>query len=236
MKGVLKVILGVGLPFLLLLAVMSSLGNYRFSEPPPPASLDEDQPSGDASVELVGTPDGEWVLADGSESYVGYRVVEHYPRRISTGVGRTTAVEAALTLEDSTITEVQVRADLRGLESDRQNRDRAVQVRYLEAREHPWAVFTLREAVPVHRVQPGIPFTIRIPGELTIRGITHPVTAELEGRWDGDVVQVVGRLPVHLPDFEIRAPDIAGFVTVEEDAHVEVDLTFERNTRSAAAR
>lgn len=229
-RGLLKFVVGVGGPILVLWFVLSSLGNFRFSEPPPPASLATEAPEG-AAVELVGSPDGRWVVPGGTGSYVGYRVVEHYPSRTSTGVGRTTDIDAEMVVEGGVITDVEVRADLRGLSSDRTNRDRAARGRYLEIDEHPMTVFELTEPLPLDDAAPGAPFTTEARGELTLHGITRPVTATLQSRWDGGAVQVVGTLPVHLPDYDIRVPDISGFVTVEEDAEVEVDLTFERLER-----
>jgi polyisoprenoid-binding protein YceI len=231
LRGLVTFVVGVGGPFLVVWLVLSSLGNFRFSEPPPPASLATEARESSAAVELVGSPDGRWEVADGTGSFVGYRVVEHYPTRTSTGVGRTTDIDAEMVIEDGVVTDVEVRADLRELSSDRTNRDKAARGRYLETDDHPTAAFELSEPLTLIEAAPGAPFTTRARGELTLHGITRPVTAVIESRWDGGAVQVVGTLPLHLPDHDIRVPDISGFVRVEEDAEVEFDLTFERLER-----
>lgn len=228
MRGLVKVVLGVGAPILLLALLIQSLGP-KPGPAPDPASLDSRASSGDGdAVELVGSPDGDWVLeADGS--FLGYRVTEHYPRlrRPYEAVGRTSEVSARLHVDGGRLADAEIRADLRELESDLANRDRAVQVRYLESEDHPLATFELTE--PVDIGAPGEPFAVEAPGELTIRDVTRAVRFPLEVRWDGEDAQVVGQLPIALSDFDVAAPDIPGYVTVEDEAIIEVDLHLRRS-------
>jgi polyisoprenoid-binding protein YceI len=230
-RSLLKVVAGVGVPLALVVLLIQAVG-WRPAPPAERATLDAPaQRTGDDAVELVGAADGTWVLDDDAASFLGYRITEHYPRirRPAEATGRTPEVEADLRLEDATITDARVVADLTALASDGQNRDRALESRYLETRSHPEATFALTEPAPIRpRPEPGRPFTVTVRGDLVVRGVARPVALPLEGRWDGDVVQVVGRLPVRLSDWAIDVPDIAGFVRVEDEAEIEVDLTFVR--------
>ncbi len=133
-----------------------------------------------------------------------------------------------MTVEGGRITEVAVRADLRQLDSGDSQRDRAARSRYLEADTYPEAAFVLREPWDLD-LRPGEPIGARAVGVLTIREIGREVTFPLQARWDGGDVQVVGSLPMRLSDWEVRAPDIAGFVRVDDDAVIELDLTFTRS-------
>lgn len=228
MRGLLRAVIGLGVPIVLVLGLVQAIG-WRPAPAPEPAAIAEATPTGDA-VEMVGSPSGTWVLAD-EGSYVGYRVVEHYPQlgKPSEGVGRTEDVEGSLRIEDQRLTRVEVRADLRGLESGHANRDRAVQVRYLKAEDHPWASFRLEAPLPlVPFPAPGDRFEIDGHGILEVRGIERPVRFPLEGRWDGDQVVVAGQLPVALSDWEIERPDIPGFVRVDDEAVIEVHLRYVR--------
>jgi polyisoprenoid-binding protein YceI len=230
-KGVLKAVIGLGGPLLLLILVFQAI-SWRPDAAPEPAALDTETPEG-TGVQLVGSPDGRWAIADDGESFLGYRVVEHYPqlRSPSEGVGRTTDVEGHLVVEDRTLVEVEVVGDLRGLVSGHQNRDRAVQSRYLDTDEHPEAVFVLTDPVPFDdRLRPGLPFSVEADGTLTVREVEQAVTFPLEVRWDGDVVHVAGQLPIRLTDFDIAPPDIGGFVRVEDEAVVEVELRLTRQS------
>jgi hypothetical protein len=115
--------------------------------------------------------------------------------------------------------------------SGHQNRDRAVQSRYLDTDEHPEAVFVLTDPVPFDdRLRPGLPFSVEADGTLTVREVEQAVTFPLEVRWDGDVVHVAGQLPIRLTDFDIAPPDIGGFVRVEDEAVVEVELRLTRQS------
>jgi polyisoprenoid-binding protein YceI len=225
LRNLLTAVLGIGGPiFLLILFIQSQ--TPRPDPAAPPVALDTTAISTEASVELVGAPDGRWELAEG---FLGYRIVEHYPRLRDPveAAGRTRTVAAELLIADGRLEQAEVTADLRDLDSGAANRDRAAQVRYLEAAEHPVAQFTLAEPVDLD-LQPGEPFAVAATGDLSIRAVTRTVTFPLEGRWHGDRVQVIGSLPVRLSDWDVRAPDIAGFVSVEDDAVIELDLWFGR--------
>ncbi len=63
-------------------------------------------------------------------------------------------------------------------------------------------------------------------GDLTLHGITRRVTIPLEGRWDGEAVQVVGKVPIKFADFGITPPNVGGFVTVAGDGRMELQLNF----------
>lgn len=228
MRGFIKALVGLGLPILLVLVVVQGVA-WRPAPAPEPASVEEASPDGDEGVELVGSPDGEWAVGDGS--FVGYRVVEHYPqiRRPAEGVGRTAEVEGAVEIRDGSLIAVEVRGDLRTLESGHRNRDRAVQSRYLDTVEHPWAVFTLAERIDLEGVlAPGAPFEVDAPGSLAVNGVEREVTFPLEARWDGEEARLAGQLPIALTDWGVSPPDIGGFVRVEDDAVVEVELHLVR--------
>jgi polyisoprenoid-binding protein YceI len=226
-RGLLRAVIGLGLPILLVLLVVQGV-SWRPAPAPEPAGLDGTGPTG-APVELVGAPDGTWVPDDGS--FLGYRVVEHYPqiRRPTEGVGRTPDVEGTVEIEDGVLTAVEVRGDLRTLESGHQNRDRAVQSRYLDTEQHPWAVFTLTEPLELRGVlAPGEPFAVDAHGRLAINGVEDEVAFPLEGRWDGDEAQLAGQLPIALSDWGVTPPEISGFVRVEDDAVIELELHLVR--------
>lgn len=84
---------------------------------PTPGSLDVSE------VGLV----GEWALAADAESFVGYRVQEELARiGAATAVGRSSDLSASLSFEGTTITAVEVEANLGALQSDDNRRDRAL--------------------------------------------------------------------------------------------------------------
>src|SRR6266508_4179943 len=63
-------------------------------------------------------------------------------------------------------------------------------------------------------------------GRLTVHGVTREVTADLEGRWDGSTIQVAGRIPVRMTDFQIQPPQFGPVLSIEDSLSVDFRLTF----------
>lgn len=220
MRGLLKLVVGLGLPIVALMLVMQWI-ERPVPDPPDPPQLAEAQASPAAPP-----PDGRWEVA-ADDSFVGYRIGERNVRRRLDGdaVGRTDEIEGFAAVSGGVVEEAEVRADLRQLTSDEQRRDRAIKTRYLESNEHPEARFTLTEPFAVASGIPdGRVVTHQVAGLLEIRGIEQEVVAELRVRWDGDEVAVVGAVPIELADFDISAPSIYLFREVEDHGEIELDL------------
>ncbi|MBA2317328.1 MAG: YceI family protein [Euzebyales bacterium] len=229
MRKLLRALLGITVPIALCLGVIY-VAIPRPAEVESAAGLgDATELEGGAGTTLVGSPDGTWTATEG---WVGYRVIEDYARLSDTveGYGRTEAVSAGMVIDNLTVTSLQATADLTRLRSERDLRDRAIRVRYLETDTHPEAAFGLTEPVPLDPLpQPGVVTDFTVAGELELRGITRGVTVELQARWDGDDIHVVGSAPVRLSAFDIERPDIAAYVEVSDDAIFEFELTFTRD-------
>ena len=170
-------------------------------------------------------PAGRWELVP-ERGLVGYRVQE--PGNV-TVVGRTTELEGQLevvTAGGLRLTALQVDADLRQLRSDASARDRALRGRILESEQYPEARFRTAGTVPVGAVPPGDPVTVQLPGTLTIRERDTRVVADAELRWDGEVLQAAGRIPIRLSDYAVEIPSAGAVAGLDDDAIVEFDLTF----------
>ena len=187
--------------------------------------------------------DGTWTIdteigdfADFSSSWVGFRVAEVLdPGGEVDAVGRTPAVSGALQAAGSVIESATIEADLSAIISDRPRRDDAIQ-RALGTGEFPTAMFTSSGpldlgAVPVE----GEPFTASLPGSITIRDVSEDVTLELTGQRVGDVVVVVGTLPVDFTSFGVTMPSAPIVVSVAGDGDLEWQLFFRRDAATADA-
>ena len=60
---------------------------------------------------------------------------------------------------------------------------------------------------------------------MTIREITTPVTFDVTATLDGPVLTGVATSTLLLSDYDIAPPNMAGFVTVEDELVVTVDFT-----------
>ncbi len=187
--------------------------------------------------------DGTWIIdteigdfADFSSSWVGFRVAEVLdPGGEVDAVGRTPAVSGALQAAGSVIESATIEADLSAIISDRPRRDDAIQ-RALGTGEFPTATFTSSGpldlgAVPVE----GEPFTASLPGSITIRDVSEDVTLELTGQRVGDVVVVVGTLPVDFTSFGVTMPSAPIVVSVAGNGDLEWQLFFRRDAATADA-
>jgi polyisoprenoid-binding protein YceI len=231
-KPLLKFVLGVVAPLALLALLLISIGP-KPGDPPPPVALDTEPPGGESAVHLVGSLEGTWQVRPG-DSFLGYRITEQYSRLYSANeaAGRTSELDGTLVVADGEVTELAVSADLRTLESDQDNRDRVIQRRYLESERFPNATFVLTDPIALDALRsPGEAFSAEATGKLTVRDVTRTVVFPVEAQLRGDVVQVVGALAITLSSFGVEAPDIPGYVTVEDDAAIEVNLVFERTGR-----
>jgi len=206
----------------------------RNSDAPAPAALDAASATtattaGDAAQPATGTPDGAWQVRDDGSSFVGYRVRERLANlsSASEAVGRSTQVTGTMQVAGDQVQAVKVEADLRGLQSDEGRRDNAIRQRGLESERFPTAVFELAEPIRLDQ-EPvsGRQVNGQGKGRLTVHGVTREVTADLEGRWDGSTIQVAGRIPVRMTDFQIQPPQFGPVLSIEDSLAVEFRLTF----------
>lgn len=191
----------------------------------------------------VDTIDGTWVVdtgigdfADYSSSWVGFRVSEVLdPGGEVDAVGRTPAVSGQLVATGSVIENATIEVDLTTITSDRPRRDGAIQ-RALETNDFPSATLVSREPVDLGEVPvEGQPFSLSVPATLTIRDVSQEVDLELTGQRAGDIVVVVGTLPIDFTSFGVTMPTAPIVVSVEDSGDLEWQLFLSRQAETADA-
>ena len=66
-----------------------------------------------------------------------------------------------------------------------------------------------------------------MPGRLTLHGVTKPVTAPIEARWDGTTIQVVVKaLDLRLGDYSITPPTGGPIAEVDDHGDLELRVFF----------
>ena len=187
--------------------------------------------------------DGTWVIdteigdfADYSSSWVGFRVAEELQGIGDTfAVGRTPDVSGSLTAAGSIISDASLEVNLTTIASDQARRDPAIQ-RALDTTTFPTATLVSREPVDLGSVPvDGAPFTATVPATLTIRGVSQDVDATLTGQRAGDVVVVVGTLPIDFPSFDLTMPTAPVVLSVEDSGDLEWQLFFRLDSGAAPA-
>jgi polyisoprenoid-binding protein YceI len=174
--------------------------------------------------------DGTWRLKEGSENFAGFRIQEELAGfGGKTVVGRTPAVTGSMVLSGSTISGAKIDADLTGITTDSDQRNRAIRTRGLETNTFPTATFT--QTAPLNLPKPpaeGQAIDATITGDLLVHGVTKSLEIPLKAQLTGDtVVVVVEPFEVAIADFAIEKPLVPGQVlAIADTAQFELQLFF----------
>ena len=229
----------IWIPFaaIVVLFLLGSAGAYAYffsglRTTPPALTLATPSASAGASTAATG---GTWTIASGS--VVGYRVNEQFVGQSSAhqAVARTGDVTgtAKITKTGSTyeMTSATITAQLSNLASvdsvagyNVTNRDRIVQ-QSLDVRSYPTATFTAQSVALPAGAENGQAVTVTVPGQLTVHGVTRPVTATIQLRVSGTTAQIAGTVPTNMTDFGVSPPTI-GFTTVQPAVTIEFSLNL----------
>jgi polyisoprenoid-binding protein YceI len=232
-------VLKVGGATLVVLLALLAFGFWWFfirDDSPPEAALVDRETVDDAAP--TDGIEGAWqVAAPSDDQFAGFRIQEQFPGFDNTAVVRTPAVEGTLTISGTTIEDASVTVDLTQLESkDAQppgvfpiaNRVRQLENDGLETSQFSTTTFELTAPIELTAVpEPGATVNVEAQGDLTLHGVTKPVTIPLEARWNGEVIDVSGSLQIALADFDITPPE-RDFVSVADTGTIELQLTFEQ--------
>jgi len=196
-------------------------------------TLDE-QSSG--SDDPAGSVDGAWNVdttvgsfSDFSSTWAGYRVKEQLASiGANTAVGRTPNVSGSMTVDGNQVTAVDVDVDLTTLESDSGQRDAAMHGRGLQSDQFPKATFKLTEPIQLPD-SIGDSVTATATGELTIHGVTKPVTVDVQADVSGTTAAVVGQAPIALSDYGIDAPTGFSVLSIDDQGTFEFQIFFSKS-------
>jgi polyisoprenoid-binding protein YceI len=209
---------------------------------PPPVALTSLPPSsassasGSASSAGDGA-DGTWTidaasgsLADGSSTYAGYRVQEELSGiGANTAVGRTQNVTGSMTIDGTTITDLEITVDMTTLASDDDRRDNSLRERGLQTGQFPTATFTLTQPIEVGDVpKDGQTIEVTAVGDLTLHGGTKQVSVPIQAQIDGDTIQAIASVDVALADYDIEAPTGFLVLSIADTGTIELHLLFQK--------
>jgi polyisoprenoid-binding protein YceI len=225
---------------LVVVVALGFAGWYFFlkTDPEPRAAIKQTPIVTESTVagQTASGPDGTWTVSADTcklpDCFVGYRVTEKLFANISDteATGRTPGVDATMTIDGTTVSDVTVTADLRDLTSDNSFRDGRIKSEGLESDEFPEAKFVLSQPITLSAAPTaGETVTTEAKGKFTLHGVTKDVTISLEGRWDGKQVQVVGKMPIVFSDYGITAPTAPAVASVDDHGEMEMQLFFDRS-------
>jgi polyisoprenoid-binding protein YceI len=97
----------------------------------------------------------------------------------------------------------------------------------MEVDQYPEATFALTAPIEFLSVPPvGEQITASATGDLTLHGVTRPVTFDVTAEAGDDRIGVLGNIPVRFADYDIDNPSISG-ITTEDNGLLEFVLVFE---------
>jgi polyisoprenoid-binding protein YceI len=188
-------------------------------------SPDSTAPVGTSDDGATSPYDGDWVPTDASE--FGYRVEEVLAGVNATAVGRSNEISGLMTIAGTTIPVVDIEVQVASITSDESRRDGQFRGRIMNADEFPTATFRLTQPIELGRVPAdGEQITASATGDLTLRGVTNEVTFDVTAQANGELIGVLGSIPVLFSDYAIDNPSFGG-VTTEDNGLVEFVLVFE---------
>jgi polyisoprenoid-binding protein YceI len=213
-------------------------GSVATGEPPlasAPSAATDAPPATDAATSATtsatnvtdepATAASTWAATDASQ--VGYRVDEVLFGVNTTAVGRTNQVQGALAIDGTSVTGVEFTVDVGSISSDESRRDNQFRGRIMTVDEFPTATFVLTQPIELGvEATEGATVTAQATGDLTLRGVTNPVTFEVNAKRENDLIGVQGAIPVLFEDFGIANPSTGG-ITTEDNGLVEFVLVFE---------
>lgn len=191
-------------------------------------ALEGDQSSSQTISDPTTDPNGTWTVVVGENVFAGYRIQELFGGETikKTATGRTPVVTGTMTVQGNQITVVDLTADLSQLKSSETRRDNSQRNSGLQIDTFPTATFTLTEPISLPSAPAeGSAADVQAVGELTLHGVTRPVTIPLQTSLRDGRINVAGGAPIVLADFEIQPPD-SGFVSVDDNGTFEVQLAF----------
>lgn len=185
---------------------------------------------GTAAPEPLDSADGTWVVdpaagGDVGGTSAGFRIDEELSTVGSTtAVGRTTQVEAEVVIAGDMVTDVEVVVDMGSLATDEPRRDNRMRDA-LATSEFPTATFVLTEPIVLTSTPlDGETISVAATGDMTIKGVTNPVTVDLDARVVDRTLVVVGSMPVVLADYGVEAPSAPIVLSVADQGTIEFQL------------
>ncbi|HEY3109950.1 MAG TPA: YceI family protein [Chloroflexota bacterium] len=173
-------------------------------------------------------------LPDASEA--SFRVKEQLAgRQLPTdAVGKTKAVTGTLVIgSDGRLLGEQskVMVDMNSLQSDESRRDNFIKRNVLQTERFPQAEFVPRQIEGLAQPLPTDGATrFKLSGDLTVRGVTTPVTWDVTAQASGQEVNGTATTRVTFEQFGLTPPRVGPVLSVENELRLQLDFKATRAT------
>lgn len=195
------------------------------------AEVDDVDDDAAEAVGVVGTwtvddDFGDFSFGNASGSFAGFRVEKSlFVGGGQTAVGRSGGVTGSITIEDGQLTGGEIVVDTTQIDSDQGARVSAIK-RVLQTGDFPTATFVVTEAAALdtEALAGGATVSVEVTGDLTIAGVTNPLTIPIEATMpEAGLGLVVGSAPLVWADHGVETPTSSAG-TVADDGILEFQL------------
>jgi len=215
----------------LLLSACATAGTTPATTPTPGAA---DPPPASAAPALPATPGTTTLVVNAANSQASYHAQEQLAGRNlpSAAVGTSSGVTGSIVLSsDGSIAadQSQIQVDLTHLASDESRRDNFIKGNTLQTSRFPTATFVPREAqgLPTPLPTSG-QAAFQLSGDLTVHGVTKPVTWQVTAQFDGGTVSGNATTNVNISDFGMTPPKAGPVLSIEDALMLELAFNAAR--------
>ncbi|MFI5267605.1 MAG: YceI family protein [Chloroflexota bacterium] len=190
----------------------------------PAASADASAPSTSSAGEVQ-------ISFNSSNSQAQYLTQEQLAGRNlpNVAVGTTTGISGSVVLTQSGELDAsasKLTIDLSSLKSDESKRDNFIQRNTLQTSQYPDAIFTPTGVTGLPSPLPTSgSATYRLAGNLTVHGVTKPVTWAVTADFNGQQVSGKATAPFTITEFGMTIPQAGPVLSVQDAGTLELDFT-----------
>lgn len=183
----------------------------------------------DAAVTAASSTDlsGEWTVVAGvgaEATTAGYRVQEKVAGGLvkTTATGRTSDVTGSVTVVGRRVTAAHFTVNMTTLKSDKHLRDSVLKSLGIQTNKYPSAAFTLTDPVTLPAIGTGEIYAVEARGTLELHGVSNRVTVTIHYKSTKTGFVVLADMPIKMADYAIKAPSMAGIVSVDDHGSFEL--------------
>lgn len=118
--------------------------------------------------------------------------------------------------------------DLRTLKSDSPQRDNYVQKNTLQTDQYPTATFVVTSVEGWQGMNDGQPMTFKLTGNLTIHGVTKPITFDTTATMQGNTLTGTATTQFTFQDFGMQNPNVANIVSTDNRIRLEMTISAQK--------
>jgi polyisoprenoid-binding protein YceI len=190
---------------LVVLVVLFPIFFFRVIEGSAPSRLTLPASGPGSGPNVPGPVSGRWNVASGSQA--GYRVDEILFGQHHTAVGRTTKVSGGLIISGNVVAAGEFSVDMGSVKSDQISRDVQFRDYILSTDKYPHATFRLTHPIVLGSIPPqGTILTENATGDLTLRGVTRPITFPVRAERTATGIDVNAEIPITFSNWHISNP------------------------------